>query len=222
MKEHGLTDDRFVNIQNGIVEDEWKEPEEIPEEHRRFFEEHKDDFIVGYFGGHALSNALNRMLDVAKKMQDDKGVAFVLVGDGVEKPGLMKRAADENIQNVFFLPPVPKRAVPDLLRHFDCSYMTGASSPLYRFGLCLNKMYDSMMGGLPVVLAFNAPPTPVMEYGCGYQIDPEDQEAVIKAIRDLKELPEEERKKLGEKGREAILESFTYSRLAEQFLESIK
>ena len=222
MKEHGLTDDRFVNIQNGIVEDEWKEPEEIPEEHRRFFEEHKDDFIVGYFGGHALSNALNRMLNVAKKMQDDKGVAFVLVGDGVEKPGLMKRAADENIQNVFFLPPVPKRAVPDLLRHFDCSYMTGASSPLYRFGLCLNKMYDSMMGGLPVVLAFNAPPTPVMEYGCGYQIDPEDQEAVIKAIRELKELPEEERKKLGEKGREAILESFTYSRLAEQFLESIK
>ena len=222
MREHGLSEDGFVNIQNGIVEEEWTDPQEIPDEHKQFFEEHKDDFTVGYFGGHALSNALDRMLDVAKAMKDDEDTIFVLVGDGVEKPGLMKRAEEEGITNVYFLPPVPKRSVPELLERFDCSYMTGASSPLYRFGLCLNKMYDSMMGGLPVVLAFNAPPTPVDEYDCGYQVDPEDQEAVISAIREIRSLSDVEREEMGRRGREAILEKFTYRKLAEQFLDSIR
>ena len=222
MKEHGLSEDGFVNIQNGVVEEEWTDPVGLPDEHRRFFDEHKDDFTVGYFGGHALSNALGRMLDVAKAMKNDDGTIFVLVGDGVEKQGLMKRAEDEGISNVYFLPPVPKRSVPELLKCFDCSYMTGSSSPLYRFGLCLNKMYDSMMGGLPVVLAFNAPPTPVEEYDCGYQVDPEDQDAVISAIREIRSLSEEERAAMGSHGREAILEKFTYRKLAEQFIDSIK
>ena len=79
-----------------------------------------------------------------------------------------------------------------------------------------------MMGGLPVVLAFNAPPTPVEEYDCGYQVDPEDQDAVISAIREIKSLSEEERAAMGSHGREAILEKFTYRKLAEQFIDSIK
>ncbi|MBR5740517.1 MAG: glycosyltransferase family 4 protein, partial [Firmicutes bacterium] len=112
MTEHGLSPDKFVNIQNGVVEEEWQDPEPIPEEHARFFREHEGRFIVGYFGGHALSNALDKALDQARILKDE-GVEFVFVGDGVEKAGLMKRAEEEGITNAYFLPPVPKRAIPD-------------------------------------------------------------------------------------------------------------
>ena len=222
MAEHGLRSDKFVNVQNGVVEEEWETSEKIPAEHQEFFDKHRDEFIVGYFGGHGLSNALDKALDVAKNMENDKDLIFVFVGDGVEKPRLVKRAEEENLCNVFFLTPVSKRAVPDLVSHFDCSYMTGLPSPLYRFGLCLNKMYDSMMGGLPVVLAFTAPDTPVRQYDCGYQCDPEDQASVVEAIRSIKAMSEDERKRMGENGRNAILDKFTYKKLAEQFLDSIK
>lgn len=220
MVEHGLKPEKFINIQNGVVLEEWADSEKIPAEHEEFFKEHSGEFIVGYFGGHALSNALDKALDLAKDMKDD-GVTFVFVGDGVEKPGLVRRTEDEHITNAFFLPPVPKKAIPDLLKHFDCSYMTGLPSPLYRFGLCLNKMYDSMMGGLPVVLAFSAPDTPVRQFDCGFQCDPEDEGAVADAIRSIKAASREEREKLGENGRKAILEHFTYKKLAEQFINSI-
>ena len=222
MAEHGLTEGKFVNIQNGVDYGEWTESEKIPEEHEAFFESQKDKFIVGYFGGHALSNALDRSLDLAKKLKDSHSeIVFVFVGDGVEKKRLMERKEKENITNVFFLPPVPKRSVPDLLRHFDCSYMTGASSPLYRFGLCLNKMYDSMMGGIPVICAFNAPDTLIREYNCGYQCNPDDEDAVIGAILELSRMTDEERKLIGEKGRKAILEKYTYEKLAEAFINCI-
>ena len=44
MVEHGLSDSKFVNIQNGIVVEEWKTPEPIPDEHLRFFNKHKSDY----------------------------------------------------------------------------------------------------------------------------------------------------------------------------------
>ena len=79
-----------------------------------------------------------------------------------------------------------------------------------------------MMGGLPIVLAFNAPDTLVREYGCGYQVDPADQRSVIEAIRKIRSLSDEERSLMGEKGRNAIMTRFTYAKLAEQFIDNIK
>lgn len=214
---HGLDSPKFHNIQNGVVEEEWTNYEEIPEAHKQFFKEKKDKFVVGYFGGHALSNALDWSLDVAKEMQNDKDVIFVFVGDGVERKRLMKRVIEESIENSFFLPPVSKKAIPGLLKYFDCSYMTGMPSPLYRFGLCLNKMYDSMMAGIPIVCAFDAPNTLVTEYGCGYQCNPSDKSEVVHAIQKIKKMSPKVRAEMGKRGQEAILSNFTYSKLAKRF-----
>lgn len=223
MVDHGLEPNKFLNIQNGVVEEEWESSEEIPAEHKEFFYQHKEQFIVGYFGGHALSNALGKILDVAKIFlkENDGQTIFVFVGDGVEKNKLVKRAKDEKISNAFFLSSVSKKAIPNLLQYFDCSYMTGVSSPLYRFGLCLNKMYDSMMAGIPIICAFDTPDTLVKIYDCGFQCNSSDIEKVVSFIKRLKNLTEEERQRIGEKGKKAVLEHFTYKQLAKEFIESI-
>lgn len=223
MVKHGLKPTKFVNVQNGIVEEEWINPYKLPEEHERFFEEHKEYFIIGHFGGHAISNALDKELDVAKEF-NNRGIEntiFVFVGDGVEKPRLMQRAKDEQISNVYFLPPVSKKQIPSLLKYFDVSYMTGLSSPLYRFGLCLNKMYDSMMAGLPIVCAFDAPDTLVKQYSCGYQCDPSNQSEVVENLIKLLKMPKEMRIKMGENGKRAVLDYYTYRKLANKIIDCI-
>lgn len=78
-----------------------------------------------------------------------------------------------------------------------------------------------MMGGIPVICAFNAPDTLIREYNCGYQCDPDDEDAVIGAILELSRMTDEERKLIGEKGRKAILEKYTYEKLAEAFINCI-
>ncbi|MBQ3831311.1 MAG: glycosyltransferase family 4 protein [Spirochaetales bacterium] len=214
---HGLESTKFHNLQNGVVEEEWVDYEKIPNQHQVFFDSVKGKTIVGYFGGHALSNALDWSLDLAKELEDEKDIIFVFVGDGVEKNRLVNRATEEAIKNVFFLPPVKKRAIPDLLRHFDCSYMTGMPSPLYRFGLCLNKMYDSMMAGIPIVCAFDAPDTLVKEYNCGFQCSPANKNEVKKAILTIAHMSEEERKEMGKRGKKAVESHFTYEKIAKEF-----
>lgn len=222
MVEHGLDPDKWINIQNGIVEEEWTDYEKIPIEHEEFFENNKGRFIVGYFGGHALSNSLGKSLDVAKEyMNKDPNALFVFVGDGVEKKALMERAEREQITNAVFLPPVNKKAIPDLLSHFDCSFMTGLPSPLYKYGLCLNKMYDSMMAGIPVICAFDAPKTLISIYNCGVECNPTKTSDVVDSIAHIQSMKESERDQMGKNGKEAIQNHFTYTKLAEQFINQI-
>ena len=220
MVEHGLLPDKFVHIPNGIVLQEWENPITLPTEHERTLNALKEQFVVGYFGGHALSNALDILLDAAKLVEDEN-IHFVLVGDGVEKPRLMSRMKTERIQNMTFLPPVPKRAVPSLVRHFDCSYMGGLDSPLYRFGLCLNKMFDSMAAGVPIICAFDAPPTPITEFDCGLQVLPAPKEVAFAASA-LCSMPRNVLVEMGERGHRAVVSRYSYAALAAQFIESVK
>ncbi|RKM57897.1 glycosyltransferase WbuB [Butyrivibrio sp. CB08] len=220
MVQHGLEPEKWVNVQNGIVEEEWDNPDPLPEEHQKFFEEHKDKFIVGYFGGHALSNALDNLLDAAK-MITDPGIIFVLVGNGVKKENLIKRKQDESIDNVFFLPPIKKSVVPTLTKQFDVSIMTGVPSPLYKYGLCMNKMYDSMMAGKPIICAISAPKTLVDEYNCGEQISDVSPFEIAKSVERFARMSEGDRQKIGINGRNAVKKNYTYKKLAECFIQRI-
>ena len=76
-----------------------------------------------------------------------------------------------------------------------------------------------MMAGLPIICAFDAPETLVETYHCGFQCSPENTDECVRAIRQLNAMSPEERRAMGESGRKAILERFTYPVLARQFLE---
>jgi len=219
MKRHGLKDGKFRHIPNGIVEAEWEAPTPIPQEHETLLRQLKADgrFIVGYFGGHALSNALDTLLDAAALCSDD--TAFVLVGDGVEKPRLINRVETEGLKHVCFLPPVPKLAVPTLTQWFDCSYIGALDSPLYDFGLCMNKLFDSMMSGKPILCAITTPDDIVTRYQCGIMLPSGQPERIAQAIGKLKAMSPEQRDAMGSRGKQAAKDYYTYHRIAEQFAE---
>ena len=218
MRKHGLKKGKFICIPNGIVEEEWTNPEALTDQHADVLQKMKNegDFIVGYFGGHALSNALDILIDTAK-IADDEKIKFVLVGNGVEKPRLMKRVLDEKIKNIVFLPPVPKLQIASLCEYFDCIFYCGNPSPLYRFGVCLNKMFDSMRAGKPNLCALPIKHCYIDEYECGVCVAPKT-DAIIKGIKTIQNMDEDEREKMGRNGQEAALKYFNYRALSEKFL----
>lgn len=222
MRKHGLKRGKFVCIPNGILEDEWENPKELSLKHADVLQNIKNrgDFIVGYFGGHALSNALDVLLNAAKRINDEK-IKFVLVGNGVEKSRLIKRVQLENINNVLFLPPVTKLEIPSLCQYFDCIFYSGVSSPLYRFGVCPNKMFDSMRAGKPNICAAALKHSYIDEYKFGVCINPDNIEEVVQSIVKIKNMSESEREDMGKRGIEAALNHFNYKVLSDRFLELV-
>ncbi len=222
MMEQGMqSEDKFEYIPNGVVMDDWKNTAEPGNEHKELFSRlHSEGkFIVEYLGGHALSNALDQLLDAAKIAKD---TAFVLVGKGVEKERLQKRAADEGINNLYFLPAVPKNQVPKVLQEADALYIGAVHSPLYRFGVSMNKLYDYMMSGKPVLNGVVASNNEVEEAKCGLSFDSSNSEEIAEAVTQMKKLTQEERDRLGQNGRKWVTENCDYTKLAERFLEIMK
>ena len=110
---HGMSQNKFSCIPNGVVLEDWKpDVNLVPEKHRKLIEELKAEgkTIVGYLGGHGPSNALGDLITVAEILQD-KPFAFVLIGQGSDKQDLMKQAKEKGLSNIHFLPPVPKTIV---------------------------------------------------------------------------------------------------------------
>lgn len=210
LKEHGLKPGKFQYVPNGVLLEEWQN---VAEPCNR---EANRPFTIGYVGGHALSNALDTLCEAAKKLVDIK---FVLVGSGAEKARLREKCKD--IPNVEFRDPVKKSNVPATLREFDCLYIGWTKSPLYRFGISPNKIYDYMMSGRPIVHAVDAANDPVMDAGCGISCAPENVEALVGAIMRMHDMPIKVRRDMGRRGHEFVLKNNLIPDLSRKFLEAI-
>lgn len=223
MIDHGLDPDRFFYIPNGVDVEAWRESREpIPSEHAKVFESlrQKGHFILGYAGSHGLANSLETVLEAAALLRD-RPVTLVLVGQGPERDRLIEEASAAGLDNVRFLPPVGRSAVPQLLAQFDAAYLGWRRQPLYRFGISPNKLIDYMMAGLPILHSVDAANDPVAETACGFSIAPEDPELLANAVIRLLGLAKEERIAMGEKGRRYVLANQTYEVLAKQFLDVV-
>lgn len=223
MKEHGLAKGKFFYVPNGIVLDDWKNPMPIPDEHDNIFSKLKNEgkFIVGFAGAHGIANSLTALIDAVSQLKD-QDVALVMVGTGPEKENLIKYANDRHFENIFFLKPVNKLAIPSLLSRMDLLYIGLQKQSLFRFGISPNKMFDYMMAGKPIVQAIDAGNNLVEEASCGLYAEPDNVEAIKEAILKIKSLSKEEQDKLGENGRAFVLRNHTYQVLSENFINAMK
>ncbi len=146
-------------------------------------------------------------------------MVLVLVGGGQEKENLIKYVYKKDIANVYFLPPIDKLAIPNLLKEMDVLYIGLQKQSLFRFGISPNKMFDYMMAAKPIIQAIDAGNNLVREADCGIDVEPDNVSEISKAIWTLKSMPEEERRRLGENGKKFVLSNHTYQVLGKRFLD---
>lgn len=220
MVEHGLAKGKFYYVPNGVVLSDWNNPKGIPEEHGLLLSKLQKEgkFIVGFAGAHGIANSLYAVIDAVSSLTEPN-IVLVLVGGGQEKENLMKYTYKKQITNVYFLPPINKLAIPNLLKEMDVLYIGLQKQSLFRFGISPNKMFDYMMAAKPIIQAIDAGNNLVREADCGIDVEPDNVNEICKAIITLKSIPDEERKRLGENGRRFVLSNHTYQVLGKRFLD---
>jgi glycosyltransferase involved in cell wall biosynthesis len=170
-------------------------------------------FTVGYVGTLGTANALETLIDAARLLDPDE-VRIVIAGLGPEGDRLMARAAD--VPNVTFVGSIPKTEVATAIQLFDATYIGLPRSPLWRFGVSPNKLYDYMAAGRPILFAADVGNRPIDEADCGRTVPPEDPAALADAIRSLAACPPAERTRLGANARAHVRAHHDYAVLAEE------
>lgn len=158
--------------------------------------EHK--IVVGYAGLIGLAQGIDVFLRVARAMKSNDTFRFMLVGGGPEFDKLRAEAIADNLTNLVFLGPRPKRDMPSLVAAFDIALV-----PLRTFipGALPSKLYEIMASAVPVVLCAEGDPAELVRRAeCGEIVDYEDTDAIAFALSQLADDPEV-RRRVGMSGR---------------------
>lgn len=226
LAERGLPSDHVVYIPNGVdlaaFDARANAVDGAPEAVRRVFEgirRLKEDgrFVLGYVGMFGWVNRLDVVVRAAAiaEQQAPGRVGVVLVGDGAERADLEGLAA--NVPAVVVGPAVPKRFVPAILRAVDGTVVHATATPVYRYGISFNKLFEYMAAERPVAFACESAYDPVAATGSGITVAPDDPEGLARAFLELAGATDEERAAMGVAGREYVAREHNMALLGETF-----
>lgn len=207
MKEKGADPSKVIWVPNGIDLDLVPSPR--PPRQREVM-------TVMYAGAHGLANGLGLILEAAHSLQQDgwaERIRFRFVGDGPEKPRLIQRAQELGLLNVHFEDAVPKQEVYKVLAEADAFVMVLQHSPVYRWGVSPNKLFDYMASARPVVFCVGTPFNPIKEAQAGVTVEPGDGLKLAQAVRRVAEMSFEERWEMGLRGRRYVETHHSLNRL---------
>ncbi len=223
--QHGMAGDKFAHVPNGINLADWSSMNDIPEQYKNTIMDAKQEgrFVIGFFGSHTKSYSLDILLQALSKCDQNKlFVAFL--GNGNYKEYLIRLAEQLNLDKkcFAFFDAVPKKAVPSFTALLDACYVAAINNKMFKFGIGMNKLFDSMMSGKPLLYAVNASNNFAKEYNCGVSVEAENVEALVYGISELLQSTPENLREMGNNGKKAVLEKYNYEALAKMFLDVVR
>lgn len=219
LKARGIPEGRIRFVPNG-VDTEMFEPSDRGEALRAEWD--CDGKVVAlYAGALGPANDIPTLLGAAELLKGEPGVAFVLVGDGKDRPKLEELAREKGLSNVLFAGSMPKRRMPEALAACDIGIAILQDIPMFRTTYP-NKVFDYMAAGRPTVLAIDGVIRDVIEEADGGTfVPPGDAAALAEAIRRLARDPEL-RGRMGASARAFVEKGFHRDDQAELFVRSLE
>ena len=179
----------------------------------------KEKFTVGYAGSIGLSNGLDTIIEVVKKLNENRDINFVFLGDGWYKDKYEKELSQ--YPNAFFTGRVDRDHVKYFLYHCDVLFIAALPSKVWLYGWSLNKMIDYMISGKPVIAEYDGYKSMINEANSGFFVKSGNADELRNKIVEVSKIPPIDLKKMGENGKEWIIKNRNWSKLAADYLSII-
>jgi glycosyltransferase involved in cell wall biosynthesis len=124
---------------------------DIPSNQNEFLKKFEIDrkFIVGYSGNLGKSHPIERITEVAKKLEHQKDIIFLIIGDGDKRDLLLQKKSQMSLKNLKILDYQPTNLFPHVLAAIDIGIITLDAKASH-----LNvpsKTFDLMSVGKPLL-----------------------------------------------------------------------
>ena len=213
--EKGIPEEKISVVKNGANLDLFTPREKSPELVRKYGLEGK--VVLGYVGTIGMAHKLDFLIDCVKELS---GCKLMILGAGAEKDGLVKKVADENIDNVFFVDPVSKDKVADYVALQDLALVNLRRDPLFAT-VIPSKIFETSAMHIPIMLGVDGEARELVEkYGAGLFYEPENKEDFLAKLNRL--LSDKELYAACQAGCDRLAKDFDRKLLAENMLETIE
>lgn len=146
----------------------------------------KDKFVVLFAGILGFAQDLDTVVESGKYLSGYEDILILIVGEGVEKDRLIEKADKLNLNNIKFLPFVPKEEYPEVVAAADACLAT-----LQKNLLCPvvpSKILGYMAAGRPVIASLplsGDAPYVIRNADCGICVEPGSPQQLASAIIDM-------------------------------------
>lgn len=182
------------------------------------YSEYANKFVVLFAGTMGTAQGLDALLECAERAKEVlPDIQFVLIGGGVERPRLQRQAEKMGLDNVIFLPPRSMETMGEIFTLADVLIVHLKDSPLFRITIP-SKTQAYLYAGKPIIMAMHGDAADlVFRSGGGLICQPDNPQEMVNSIKTLYEMPEVERHKMGESGRDFYLRQLSFNKGVEQF-----
>ena len=217
----GVPEEKIVVVYNWVDE---QAVVAVPREENKLFDKYgldRSKFYVTYNGNIGLTQNMDMLLEVAKELEVNDDIQFVLVGNGAYLKQVQQIIKDQHIGNVTLLPFQPYEDISYVFSLGDVSLVI--SKPGVGANSVPSKTWSIMSASRPVLANFdeNELKTIIEENHCGIFTKAGDKMAFRDAIlklygdRDLC-------KEYGKNGRRFVMENLTKAVGTQKYIDVIK
>lgn len=173
-------------------------------------------FRVVFAGTMGMAQGLGTILEAAERL-GDRDVSFVFVGEGVEKKRLQDEVRQRGLQNIHFVAAVAQEELPAVLAAADALLVHLRPEKVFET-VIPSKTYEYLASGRPVLMGVSGDAARLIEAAeAGITFPSGDAGALVEAVEDLLALDEENRQKMGERGRRYARENSSAGALTARY-----
>ncbi|MFV0278424.1 MAG: glycosyltransferase family 4 protein, partial [Parahaliea sp.] len=169
-------------------------------------------FVIGYIGTHGMAHALDKVLEAARLLEQERDIRFLFAGGGAEREKLEKLATQSKLANVVMMPRQPKDRMPAVWSLCDISLISLRDTPLFT-KVIPSKIFESMGMALPMIIACPSGEATgiIASSGSGLVVKSEDPKALAEGVLSLYR----DRGRLAELSRASLASASDYDRSAQ-------
>lgn len=169
-----------------------------------------------YIGSIVKSECVDYIVECWQRVRDED-ICLAIVGDGNLSPRIDGMIRELDPCRIRHFPSITKEQIPLALEKAYCCLAAIPDYSIYRFGLSMNKLYDYLYAGKPVVFACDA--ENIVARTGGFVVPFGDRQAMAEAMERVRDLDAETLERIAREGKKLIREEYDYAIIADRYLE---
>lgn len=217
----GVPEEKIVVVYNWVDQNAVVD---VPRSENKLFDKYglnRKKFYITYNGNIGLTQNMDMLLEVAKELEVNEDIQFVLAGNGAYLEQVQQIIKDRNIGNVKLLPFQPYEDISHVFSLGDVSLVI--SKPGVGANSVPSKTWSIMSASRPVLANFdeNELKTIIENNNCGVFTRAGDKVAFTDAILKLYN-DRELCKEMGKNGRQFVMDNLTKEAGTQKYVDVIK